>query len=116
MLLKVAALIILLHGLIHLIGVVTFWKLGLHDQYSTGVLGGAIDIGERGTYALGFAWLVATIAYVGVAYGMFSDQEWWRTALAGVTVFSLALTILGWRDTIVGTVFNIVVLVALLVG
>jgi lipoprotein signal peptidase len=59
---------------------------------------------------------VATIAYVGVAYGMFSDQEWWRTALAGVTVFSLALTILGWRDTIVGTVFNIVVLVALLVG
>jgi hypothetical protein len=116
MLLKVAAIIIFLHGLVHLIGVVTFWKLGLHDQYSTKVLGGALDIGERGTYVLGFAWLVATVACAVAAYGMFADLEWWRTGLAGATVFSLVLTVLGWKDSIVGTVFNVIVLVALLVG
>jgi hypothetical protein len=116
MLLKVAAIIILLHGLIHLIGVVAFWKLGLREQYSTEVLGGAVDIGERGTYVLGFAWLVVTIAYAVAAYGMLADQAWWRSGLAAVTVFSLVLTILGWKSTIVGTAFNVVILIALLAG
>jgi hypothetical protein len=115
MLLKIAAIVILLHGLIHLIGVIAFWKLGLHEQYSTSVLGGAVEIGERGTYVLGFAWLVTTIAYAVAAYGIFADLDWWQTGLAGVTVFSLVLTILGWKDTIVGTAFNIIILVALFI-
>jgi hypothetical protein len=114
MLLKAAAIIILLHGLIHLIGVVAFWKLGLREQYSTEVLGGALDIGEGGTYALGFAWLAVTIAYAVAAYAMFTDQEWWRSGLAGVTVVSLILTVLGWKATIAGTVFNVLILIALL--
>ncbi|NDJ75010.1 MAG: hypothetical protein GYB65_02015, partial [Chloroflexi bacterium] len=69
MLLKLAAIFMLLHGLIHILGVIAFWKLGLHDQYSTKILGGpiAIDIGERGTYALGFVWLGVTAAYAVVA-------------------------------------------------
>lgn len=116
MLLKIAALIVLLHGLIHIIGVIAFWKLGLHDQYSTKILGGAIDIGERGTYVLGFAWLAATLAYAVAAYGMFADLDWWRTGVGAVTVFSLVLTILGWKDTIVGTAFNVALLAILLVG
>lgn len=115
MLLKLAAIIILLHGFIHIVGVITFWKLGLHEQYSTQVLGGTIDIGERGTYVLGFAWLAVTVAYTVAAFGMFTDQDWWRSGLAGVTVCSLALTVLGWKDTIVGTAFNVIVLIVLLV-
>jgi len=116
MLLKVAALVILLHALIHIIGVVTFWKLGLHDQYSTKILGGRIDIGERGTYVLGFAWLVATIVNVIAAVVMFADMDAWQTVLAVATVISLVVTVLGWKDSVVGTVFNVVVLVALAVG
>lgn len=116
MLLKLAALVMLLHGLIHLIGVVTFWKLGMHEMYSTKVLGGRLDLGERGMYVLGFFWLVATVAYAVVAYGMFADLDWWRTSLAVVTAFSLVLTILGWKDTVVGTAFNVVTLVALAVA
>lgn len=116
MLLKIAAIVMFLHGLVHLFGVVSFWKLGLRDQYSTKILGGVVDIGERGTYVLGFAWLVATVAYAVVAYGMFADLEWWQTSLAAVTAFSLVLTILGWKDTVVGTVFNVVTLGALYIG
>jgi hypothetical protein len=57
---------------VHLIGVIAFWKLGLHEQYSTEVLGGALDIGEGETYVLGFAWLVVTVAYtvVGTAFNV----------------------------------------------
>ncbi len=116
MLLKLAAVVILAHGLIHIIGVIAFWKLGLRDQYSTKILGGAFDIGERGTYVLGAIWLVVTIAYAVVAYGMFTDQTWWRTWLGGVTALSLVLTILGWKDTVFGTIFNVIVLAALFIG
>ena len=116
MLLKAAAILIFLHGFIHIIGVIAFWKIGLRERYSTRVLGGAVDIGERGTEALGFAWLVATIAYAAVAYGMFTDLAWWPTGLAGVTVFSLVLTMLGWKDTIFGTALNFIILGALLLA
>ncbi len=75
MLLKIASIIILPQGLIHLFGVITFWKIGLREHYSTKVLGNALDIGEKGVYVLGFAWLVATIAFTISAYGMFTDQD-----------------------------------------
>lgn len=107
-----AAIFMLLHGLIHLVGVITFWKLGLHDQYSTKVLG-SVDIGERAMYVFGFFWLVITVAYVVVAYAMAADLSWWRDGLAAATVGSLALTVLGWKDAIFGTAINIVILVVL---
>lgn len=116
MLLKAAAIFVLLHGLVHLIGVIAFWKLGLRDQYSTKILGGAVDIGEVGTYGLGAAWLFVTIGYVVAAYLMFFAQPNWRAGLGVITVFSLVLTILGWKDTILGTVVNVIILVVLLVA
>lgn len=114
MLLKLAAIIILMHGLIHLIGVVTFWKIGLHEHYSTKLLGGALDIGEWGTYVLGFAWLVATVAYTIAAYGMFADQVWWQTGLFAAAAYSLILTVLGWKDAIFGTLLNLWILISLI--
>ncbi|WP_440952707.1 hypothetical protein [Methanococcoides sp. FTZ1] len=114
MLLKLIAIIILLHGLIHLFGVVTFWKISLHEHYSTKVLGGVLDIGERGTYVLGFAWLVATAAYTIAAYGMFTDQVWWQTGLFAAAAYSLVLTVLGWKDAISGTILNLIILISLI--
>ncbi|WP_407356389.1 hypothetical protein [Methanolobus sp. WCC5] len=115
MLLKIAAMIILLHGLIHLVGVITFWKIGLHEHYSTKVLGGALDIGYRGVYVLGFAWLVATVVYSIVAYGMFSNQDWWQTGLLAAATYSLFLTVLAWKDAIFGSLINLAILITLLV-
>lgn len=94
MLLKIAATIILLHGLIHLFGVITFLKIGLLEHYSTKVLGGILDIGERGVYVLGLAWLMTTIAFTIASYGMFTDQDWWQTGLFAAATFSLVLTVL----------------------
>lgn len=114
MLLKMTAIIILLHGLIHLFGVITFWKIGLHEHYSTKVLGGALDIGERGVYVLGFAWLVATVAYTIAAYGMFTNQDWWQTGLFAAATYSLVLTVLAWKDAIFGSLINLAILITLL--
>lgn len=114
MLLKMIAIIILLHGLIHLFGVITFWKIGLHEHYSTTVLGGALDVGERGVYVLGFAWLLATVAYAIAAYGMFANQDWWQTGLFAAATYSLVLTVLAWKDAIFGSLINLAILIALL--
>ena len=114
MLLKLISIIVLVHGLIHLIGVVTFWKISLHEHYSTKVLGGVLDIGVRGTYVLGFAWLVAAIGYTIAAYGMFTDQVWWQTGLFAAASYSLILTLLGWKDAISGTILNLVILISLI--
>lgn len=114
MLLRIAAIIILLHGLIHLFGVITFWKIGLHEHYSTKVLGGALDIGERGIYMLGFAWLAATVAYTAAAYGMFANQAWWQTGLFAAATYSLVLTVLAWKDAIFGSLMNLAILITLL--
>jgi len=114
LLLKIIAIFILLHGLIHLFGVITFWKIDLHEHYSTKVLGGALDIGERGVYVLGFAWLVATIAFTIAAYGMFTDQDWWQTELFTAAMYSLFLTVLAWKDGIFGSLINLAILITLL--
>lgn len=114
MLLKMTAIIILLHGLIHLFGVITYWKIGLHEHYSTKVLGGALDIGERGVYVLGFAWLMATVAYTIAAYGMLANQDWWQTGLFATATYSLVLTVLAWKDAIFGSLINLVILITLI--
>ena len=116
MLLEIAAIIVLLHGLIHLFGVISFWKLGLHEHYSTEVLGGALDLGERGTYVLGSAWLVATVAFTIAAYGMFTDQGWWQTGLFTAATYSLILTVLAWKDAIFGSLINLAILTILLIN
>lgn len=114
MLLKIIAIFILLHGLIQLFGVSTFWKIGLHEHYSTKVLGGALDIGERGVYVLGFAWLVATVAFTIASYGMFTDQDWWQTGLFTAAMYSMVLTVLVWKDAILDSLINLAILITLL--
>lgn len=110
-----AAAILLLHGLIHLIGVVVFLKIvEIKDlPYSTEVLGGRVDIGEVGTRILGVLWLVATIGYIIASYAVVAKLDWWQGAVVSTTCLSLVLTILGWKDTIVGTGLNVLILLIL---
>lgn len=116
MILRIAAAIILfLHGLIHLIGVVVFLKIVETKDlpYSTKVLGGRVDIGELGTRILGVLWLVATIGYVIASYAVVADLGWWQGAVVATTCLSLFVTILGWKDSVFGTIFNVLILLVL---
>lgn len=110
-----AAIILLLHGLIHLIGVVVFLKIVETKElpYSTKVLGGAIDIGEFGTRILGVLWLIATLGYVVASYAVVTKAEWWQDAVLTTTCLSLFVTILGWKDAVFGTIFNVLILIVL---
>jgi hypothetical protein len=114
----IGVIYVLVHGLIHLIGVVAFWQIvEIKDiPYKTTVLNGRIDIGENGTRILGALWLIATLGFVIAAFGMAAKQDWWQTTLLANTLLSLALTILGLKETVVGIAANVIILIALLLS
>lgn len=42
-----AAIGLILHGLIHLFGFVVPWRITMEEQYSTTLFAGKLDVGER---------------------------------------------------------------------
>lgn len=108
----VIAILLTLHGLIHLMGAVTYMKLGTVQglTYKTTLLGGRWDLGESGIRIYGALWAVAAIGFILASIAMLFGWSGWRPVLAGVTVFSLALTALDWKVASAGAILNIVIL------
>jgi hypothetical protein len=109
---------LILHGLIHLLGFVVPWRLAKLEEmaYSTTVLAGKLDVGDTGIRLVGLLWLAAAIGYVAAGVGLVGLAPWWLGLTLAVTVFSLALCILGWPDAQFGFYIDLVILVYLLVG
>jgi len=116
MLKKAAAVIVLGHGLIHLMGFVVQFQFAEIEglSYSTSVLGGLIEVGTVGAQVIGIAWLVTAVVFIVAAVGLFLNMAWDRSALLGATLLSLPVTALGWPDSQFGVGVNIAILVALL--
>lgn len=106
------AAVLILHGLIHLMGTVTYMRLGTVQgmAYKTALLGGRWDLGENGIRIYGALWAVAAIGFILAAIAMLFGWSWWRSALAAVAAFSLALTALDWKAASVGAILSIAIL------
>ena len=111
-----AAIFLLLHGLIHLMGTIVYLKLGTVEglRYKTALLDGRWEVGESGMRVFGALWGLAALGFVLAAVAWLSGWGWWPTALAVVTLFSLALTALDWREAFMGVVVNFAILATLL--
>jgi hypothetical protein len=111
----IAAIILVLHGLIHLMGTAAYLKLanvqGL--PYKTTVLGGRWDLGEVGIGIFGVLWAIAAIGFIVVPIAWLMNKNWWRPALVVVTLLSLVLTVLDWETAKTGVAVNLVVLAIL---
>ena len=114
----IASVILVLHGLVHLMGTAAYLKLAEVQQlpYKTTVLGGRWDLGSSGTAVFGILWAVAAIGFVLTAIALFGNWDWWRSVLIGVTLFSLVLTSLDWGVAYAGVVVNIAILLILYLG
>ena len=111
----VAAIVLALHGLIHLMGTFAYLKI-LEVQslpYKTIFLGGRIDLGEVGTGVFGALWGVAAIGFVIASIAMLLNRSWWRLVLLAVTLLSLVITILDSSLALAGVMLNVVILLAL---
>ena len=115
MLKKVAAMIVMGHGLIHLMGFLVQFQIAEIEglSYSNTVLSGRLTIGASGAQVLGALWLLAALVLLAAAAGMFIDAAWDRRVLLGAALFSLPVTILGWPDSQFGVLVNILILGAL---
>jgi len=114
----VIALALTLHGLIHLMGTVTYMKLGAVQglTYKTTLLDGRWDLGENGIALYGALWALAAIGFVAAAVALLAGWGWHRPALMGAAVFSLALTVLDWKVAAAGAVIDAAILAWLWLG
>lgn len=114
----IAAIFLILHGLIHLIGFLVPWGLVKIDsfRYGTTILAGKVDLGETGIRLVGLLWIVGAIGFVIAGIGLWMVLPWWFTLLITVTLYSLVLCILGWPDSQYGFFINLIILGVLLFG
>lgn len=108
----VAAVLLALHGIIHLIGFVTPWRIATLQgfTYRTTALNGALEIGDSGARLIGLVWLALAIGFVAAGYGVWRGEPW-ALALTGVlAVVSLVVCVLGLPEAFAGIAINVVIL------
>ena len=90
------------HGVAHLVGFVSSWKLATLAElpYKTTIVAGRIDVGDGGIRVIGVLWLLAALAFL-VAAGAVAAATGWagRFTLVAV-VTSLVLCVAGWPDAL----------------
>ena len=114
----IASIVLVLHGLIHLMGTTVYMKLTTIEgfAYKTTLLGGRWDLGEGGIQVFGALWALAAIGFVVAAVALLAGWGWWQPVLVGVTLFSLVLTALDWSNAFAGAIINIIILAVLWLG
>jgi hypothetical protein len=110
--------VLILHGLIHVLGVAAYWRLAEVEglPYGTRLLSGSLEVGEAGVWIFGLLWFVAAVGFVVAALALLLLRPWWRPLTLGVALLSLVITILGWPDAWFGVLVNLAILACLLVG
>jgi hypothetical protein len=109
------ALVVLLHGLVHLLGLAAYLRLAevATLPYKTTVLAGWLDLGSTGTAVFGALWGLVALGLVVAALALLSRQTWWVALLYIVTLASLALTVLDWPVAGAGIAVNLAILLVL---
>ena len=106
------AVLLGIHGLIHLMGFVAYWPLKEIPElaYKTVFLNGHLDLGTDGTRLYGVFWLISAIGFVVAAFALFTGQPWAFPMLVVTTLLSVVITALDWNDAFRGTIIDVVVL------
>jgi hypothetical protein len=107
-----ATFLLIVHGLIHLMGTAMYTgHVEIKNlSYKTTLLGGNWDLGETGMRTFGAFWAVPAIGFVAAAIGFAAGWDWWKPALVGVTLFSLALTAMDWSIAFMGAIVDVAIL------
>jgi hypothetical protein len=109
------AILVILHGLIHLMGTIVYMQWGEIESlpYKTTLLNGRWDLGETGIKAFGLLWLIPLVGFVLAGIALLTGWGWWQPLLTGVSLFSLLVTALDWHVAYAGTAVNVIILVVL---
>jgi hypothetical protein len=98
-------ILIIIHGLIHLMGFVKAFNLSKVEQLK-------LDISRKA----GVLWLLTAILFVINAVVFYFKMEyWWIPGSAGI-IISQVLIIMSWKDAKFGTIANVILIVPLIMG
>lgn len=106
----VFASILVIHGLLHLIGVAKEWNMGSQGQVSHKAL--VPFFGN--TSNTGTVWLLTSILFLSATLGFLLRKEWFWIPAAAALLISQVLIIIDWRDTKYGTIVNIAILIVII--
>jgi uncharacterized BrkB/YihY/UPF0761 family membrane protein len=84
--------------------------------YTTTVLDGRIDLGDRGIRLVGLLWLLTMVGFIIAGIGLILLVPWWQRAALNVTLFSLGVCILGWSEARYGVYINAIILVFIILN
>jgi hypothetical protein len=110
------AVLMALHGVAHMVGFAGSWQLAATNEipYKTTVLGGSLDLGDAGIRIVGLLWALAAVGFVTVSGATVLDKPWWPAAALGVTLSSMALTLLELPQAKIGLFVNLALIATLL--
>ena len=107
-----AAVLLAVHGLIHLIGFVVPLQIATVDgfPYRTTVLAGYLAVGEIGARAVGGLWLVCAVGFVVAGLALWRGEPRTMPLVVGLAIASLVLCVLGLPESAFGVVVNVAIL------
>lgn len=105
---RIAAIVLALHGVIHLIGFVTPWRIATLEgfAYRTTLLDGALEVGDAGVRVVGLLWLCLAVGFLAAGYGVWRGERWAIGLTSALAVVSLIVCLLGLPETIAGFAIN----------
>jgi hypothetical protein len=98
-------IIIIAHGLIHLMGFVKAFKLAPMDQLTQPI-----------SKPVGLLWLLAALLFLAAVYLFLRRPELWPIIAAPAIIISQTLIIFSWRDAKFGTIANLIILLPAIVA
>ena len=111
---RAAAVALVLHGVIHLIGFVSPWRIAMLDGfvYRTSIFNGTLDVGDVGVRVIGLVWLGLTIGFVTAGYGVWRGRPWAVGLAGGLAIVSLIVCAAGLPETAAGIAIDLAILAA----
>ncbi len=112
------ALLLIVHGLVHLMGTTVYVKLGSIEglPYKTTLLDGRWELGERGMRLFGALWVLPGLGFVLGGATLLVGQAMWVPLVMVMSLVSLVMTVLDFRVAFAGVILNVVILAVVWLG
>lgn len=112
------ALLLVAHGVAHLVGFVSAWKLATLAElpYRTTLFSGHLDVGEAGIRLVGVLWLLAALTFLVAAVAVANEGVWARRALSVALLVSAPLCAAAWPEARLGLAVDMGLALLLAIG
>ncbi|HET9520825.1 MAG TPA: hypothetical protein VFO73_07265 [Candidatus Limnocylindrales bacterium] len=113
---RAAAVFLVLHGLIHLMGFAVSWQLATMQElaYRTTVFNGALDVGDVGARVLGIAWLLAAAGLVAAGVLVWRGSSSAAVVTTVAVAFSIVVCLAGLPDAFRGLYIDVALVAGLI--